>query len=118
MTIASTSNGAWAQLSAALRAAEQRELKPTRGLRSTSSPRCLSATTTCTQKGNYMVIDELINLTKLFAKTLRAPLSAHVEKHGLVIVRNDLLIAHDPHTGRIVITFEVEQALPVRQAAE
>ena len=65
-----------------------------------------------------MVIDELIDLTKLFSKTLREPISAHVEKHGLVIVRNDLLIAHDPHTGRIVITFEVEQALPVRQAAE
>jgi hypothetical protein len=63
-------------------------------------------------------IDELIHPTKQFAKTLRAPLSNHVEKHGLVIVRNDLLIAHDPHTGRIVITFEVETALPIKEAAE
>jgi hypothetical protein len=62
-------------------------------------------------------IDELMIPTKQFAKTLRGPISAHVEKHGLIIARNDLLIAHDPHTGRIVITFEVEQ-LPISQAAE
>jgi hypothetical protein len=46
-------------------------------------------------------------LTKQFAKTLRTPISVHVEKHGLTIVGNDILIAHDPYTGRIVITFEV-----------
>jgi hypothetical protein len=44
---------------------------------------------------------------KQFTKTLSAHIRAHVEKHGLVIIENDLLIAHDHLTGRIVITFEV-----------
>jgi hypothetical protein len=44
---------------------------------------------------------------KQFAKTLDAHIRVHVEKHDLVLIENDLLIAHDPHTGRIVITFEV-----------
>jgi hypothetical protein len=60
------------------------------------------------------MIEELF---KQFAKTLRNPISVHVEKHGLAITGNDLLIAHDPYTGRIVITFEVTQT-PVEMAAE
>jgi hypothetical protein len=44
---------------------------------------------------------------KQFTKTLDAHIRAHVEKHGLVIIENDLLIAHDSLTGRIVVTFEV-----------
>jgi hypothetical protein len=68
-------------------------------------------------KGNYVEIDEL-NSAKLFARTLREPISAHVEKHGLAVVGGDLLIAHDLRTGRIVITFEIAQTLPVSLAAE
>jgi len=60
------------------------------------------------------MIEELF---KQFTKTLRIPISIHVEKHGLIIAENDLLIAHDPHTGRIVITFEVTQT-PIEMAAE
>ena len=65
-----------------------------------------------------MDIKELVISTKQFAKTLQIPISVHVEKHGLAIVGNHLLIAHDPHTGRIVITFEVAQTLPDEMAAE
>jgi hypothetical protein len=54
---------------------------------------------------------------KQFTKTLSAHIRAHVEKHGLVIIENDLLIAHDHLTGRLVITFEVvKKTLP--KAAE
>lgn len=56
-----------------------------------------------------MDIEELVISTKQFAKTLYAPISAHIEKHGLIIVGGDFLIAHDPNTGRIVITFAIEQ---------
>jgi hypothetical protein len=54
---------------------------------------------------------------KQFAKTLDAHIRAHVEKHGLVLIENDLLVAHDPHTGRIVITFEVAKKI-LPKAAE
>jgi hypothetical protein len=54
---------------------------------------------------------------KQFTKTLNAHIRVHVEKYDLVIIENDLLIAHDPLTGRIVITFEVvKKILP--KAAE
>jgi hypothetical protein len=64
-----------------------------------------------------MSIKELVISTKQFAKTLYAPINAHVEKHGLIIVAGDLLIAHDPNTGRIVITFAIEQTLPAEMTA-
>jgi hypothetical protein len=57
--------------------------------------------------------------TKQFAKTLIVPIRAHVKEHGFGIARSDVLIAYDAHSGRVVITFEVEQtleSLPVKAA--
>jgi hypothetical protein len=56
--------------------------------------------------------------TKQFAKTLIVPIRAHVKEHGFGIARSDVLIAYDAHSGRVVITFEVEQTLESLPAAE
>jgi hypothetical protein len=54
---------------------------------------------------------------ELVAKTLGAVIRIHIEKNGLFVGRDDLLVAFDRRTGRFVITFGViEQAM--KQAAE
>jgi hypothetical protein len=62
-------------------------------------------------------IKELLISTKQFAKTLYGPISTHVEKHGMIVVGNNILIAYDPNSGRIVITFAIQQTLPIEMAA-
>jgi hypothetical protein len=54
--------------------------------------------------------------TELVAKTIGAVIRTHIEKSGLFIGRNDLLVAFDRLTGRFVITFEIIE--PAMKAAE
>jgi len=60
----------------------------------------------------------MLDQTKQFTRTLPALIRPHGEKHGLIVAPNDFLVAYDPVTGRIVVTFLVEPIMPIKQAAE
>jgi hypothetical protein len=56
--------------------------------------------------------------TKQFSKALMALIRDHIRQQGLTLGTDDILVAYDALIGRIVITFEVQQAVPTALAAE